>query len=476
MDDTDELSDDQLWARLAGAEPGERAAITLELAERAASLDDHERTVTMGKAAAVAAETAASATVQARATLLVADAHAGLGRTEHALAGYAAAASLYRGLVDERELAVCHFRAGWALLGADRLEEALEEWHVAERLLSGLDGCEDDLGRCALGRAVALEQLGRRDEALDALRIARDAFRAYGDPRQTAWADERAASVLLGLGRSTEAVGRLESCLSVAEASGDLDRLARAELQLGHALRVDDRADEALRMIRRARRSFRRQGRLADVASCDRESGICHATLGRHEKAHRHFVRSRAVSDAAGDDAGVRAVDLDIGALLWSVGRTEESLAATRRGLESAVAEKDQSAAFPLTTRLAGCLLDLGRADEAAKALQECPDVPPAAGVVERALRLRARARLALDAGDHVAATALVDEGLALLEGSARTSVQASLYAVRAQATESCDPAGSMADRARAVALHLADGDVRRAEELARPFLPVTDA
>ncbi len=41
LDEADQVSDEQLWARLADAEPGERAEITLELAERAADQEDH---------------------------------------------------------------------------------------------------------------------------------------------------------------------------------------------------------------------------------------------------------------------------------------------------------------------------------------------------------------------------------------------------------------------------------------------------
>ena len=474
MDETDQLSDEQLWARLAGAEPAERAHITLELAERAAGQHDHERTVTLGKAAAAAAESSASTHVQADATFVVADAHAALGRTEDALMAYADAAGIYRGLLDEREVAICHFRAGWALSEAERVEESLGEWRTAEGLLSGLDDCHDDLGKCALARAGAFKRLGRLEESLDAVGVAREAFRRHGDPVQTTWADDRAASVLLGLGRSSEAVERLELSLSVAEAVGEAERLAYARLRLAHALRVDGRHHDALPVIRRARQAFRAQGYLADVAHCDREAAICLAWVGKHDKAHRRFVRSRAVSDAAGDDAAVRSTDLDISVLLWRVGRTEESIEAMSRALESARDADDHGAAFRLTSRLANCLLDLDRADEAAQAMERCPSMPTTTILLERALHLGARARLAVVGGDEEAATALLDEGLRRLDGTSLTSVQAKLYAVRAEATVTSDSASSAADRARAVALYLADGDSERAEELSRPFLPAS--
>ncbi len=208
------------------------------------------------------------------------------------------------------------------------------------------------------------------------------------------------------------------------------------------------------------------------MAFCDREAAVCLSMLGENDKAHRRFIRSRAVSDAAGDDAAVRSIDLDLGILLWTMGRTEESLEVTRRALDASRAAQDQSRAFELTTRLADRLLDLDRTDEAAEVMREAPDAPADSNVLERALYLGARARLALGGGQTAVARALVDEGLALLDGTGLTSVQAGLYAVRAQATESTDETKLMADRARAAAMYLVDGDPRRAEEVARPFLP----
>jgi tetratricopeptide (TPR) repeat protein len=472
MDEADQVSDEQLWLRLAGAEPGERAEITLELAERAAGQDDHERTVTLAKAAAEAAEGAASTSAQARATYLAADAHAELGRNEEALAGYQAAATLYRAVLDEECVAICHFRAGWALSAGGRLDEALEQWETAERLFAGQPNCDDEVGKCALARGGALQRLGRPEEALEALSQSRDAFRRYGEPTQTTWADDQAAGVLLRMGRSGQAVGWLEQCEFVAEAVGDPYRLAYARLRLGVALRTDGRLSAARRSIRRARRGFRQQGSLADVAQCDRETAVCLAMQGRADKARRRFDRARAVFDAAGDDPSVRGIDMDTGILLWDLGRHEESVQVSRRALDAAVSAEDAWGAFGLATRLAAALLDLGRAEEAAEVMTACPDLPVGIGVEERALNLAARARLENVAGDPATAVGRADEGLALVDGTTLTMVQAVLYAARAEVTQTSDPVAAAADRARSAALFLAAGEPGHAAEVSRPFLP----
>jgi hypothetical protein len=140
--------------------------------------------------------------------------------------------------------------------------------------------------------------------------------------------------------------------------------------------------------------------------------------------------------------------------------------------LDAAVSAEDAWGAFGLATRLAAALLDLGRAEEAAEVMTACPDPPVGIGVEERALNLAAQARLENAAGDPATAVGRADEGLALVDGTTLTMVQAVLYAARAEVTQNSDPVAGAADRARSAALFLAAGEPGRAAEVSRPFLP----
>ena len=475
MDETDQpLTNDEIWTKLAGADVGERVELMLELAERAAEAAEPERTIALAAGAAEAAESVGRVEAQARAAFLMAEAHAAVERTEEALECYRRAAEHYRSLVDEEAVGGCHFRAGWALRAAGRLEEAFVEWRTAEQLWAQLPDGDDDVGRAVLARADGLATLGRHDEALDALGEARASFQRHGDATHTAWVDDRAAGVLRSLGRTEEAVTWLERCLVVAEAAGDAPGLARAHGRLAEALRADGRFSAALVHAKRARKGFRQVGDHRSIAGCDLEAAICYAELGEPEKAETRFTRARALYDATGADALVRTVDMHWSVFLWANGRDEESAAVATRVLESALEDGDAARATRVAARLARTLLRLGRAERAAEVLGSVHEPPGGSSMAEHGFWLATKARVAACTGDHTAAERLATEGIELVADLSYAAVETQLYEARSQARQVSDPVASDADRARAVALALAAGDVVEATRLAQPLLPAT--
>ncbi|MEU5366920.1 tetratricopeptide repeat protein [Streptomyces sp. NPDC005925] len=185
------------------------------------------------------------------------------------------------GLVAAEELgdvaAVCRMltSGGVGELGSGGHERALRMFDRAARLFTDSG---DRLGRARTlnYRGLALQRLGRLDEAAELFGRAATELPACGDPRAGGLARLNLADVALTAGRAEEAVVQARAARTTLEEAGDTYNTARAALALGRAHlalngleQAEDELSSALATLRAVAADYetaRALGGLAEVA------------------------------------------------------------------------------------------------------------------------------------------------------------------------------------------------------------------
>lgn len=189
-------------------------------------------------------------------------------------------------------------RLGWALLGADRADEARREFLAAARLGNpGVYGAEPDYG---IG--VALARLGRQEEAISSLR------RAIRIDKSLAAAHHALGASLGALGRQQEAVEAYRSAIRLDSANVD------ASLGLVQSLNLLGRHDEALEAGRQL------IARRPKVAEAQYVFAYTLLTLDRTDEALTHLQEAVRLAPA---DADLR---FELGAAFQRLRRLDQAL------------------------------------------------------------------------------------------------------------------------------------------------------
>jgi DNA-binding CsgD family transcriptional regulator/Flp pilus assembly protein TadD len=161
-------------------------------------------------------------------------------------------------------------------------------------------------GRWRSALAIALDRLGRRDEALARARAELDAARAWGAPGVVGHA-------LRVLGTLEGDLGRLEEAVDVLDGSPARLDLAKALAALGAALRRERRPTEAREPLRRA---------LELAAACDAPG------LAEQVRTELYATGARPRSDAVAGAAALTASERRVAALAAD-GATNRDIAQT---------------------------------------------------------------------------------------------------------------------------------------------------
>ncbi|WP_040795937.1 tetratricopeptide repeat protein [Nocardia higoensis] len=172
------------------------------------------------------------------------------GRYDEAVSALAAATGGYP-LDRAHERADCHRRIGLIRLQQGRTEEFLAAMTRARTELLAA-GRPDQATEVLIPSGMALEDLGRYDEALRMYRSARAAFAAAGHPGEVAWCDMNIATVHLARGE-LDTAERLLTTVSATLRETDRGHRTRAQLYAGvlHSERED--FDRAKRLLADAR-------------------------------------------------------------------------------------------------------------------------------------------------------------------------------------------------------------------------------
>jgi tetratricopeptide (TPR) repeat protein len=243
---------------------------------------------------------------------------------------------------------------GGALVQRGRRTEALEVIEAA-RVLFANDGAVVDVARSDHNAGMLLAELGRRDDAIERYRRARDGYRATLHYGEAAVALRAEADLLAAGGDGDDALAALEEAAALHDDAGESVRAALARLEMAELLLELDRVDEACVLLTQSRTVLRTDGALLWVARADQLLADVASRHGAWNVAFGLVESARAVYDAADMEADRdRCDDLWCSVLVES-GRAGEAVELLERSRESRRTQGD-----PLG--VAWCDLYLGRA------------------------------------------------------------------------------------------------------------------
>ena len=475
-----EPSEEELWGELDVAGGQRRGEILLELADRCFQRQDMSQFGTLVDAAAEASASAGDDRLAAYARFNQGQGLMETGQCAAAAPSFLQAAGFFHTIGAEPDVAMCHQRAGDAFSRSGDSQAALREWQVALRLF---DACDDPLQAGRTWMFIGGEQMAAQDlaEAEESFFAARMAFRQAGSATHVAWADDAAAEALIQQNRVDDAATLLRACLDIVSVGDDPQALGYAALRLGMAVRMLGEGNEALQHLDAAREAFRLADDYSGLARCDLEAARAWRLIGVRDQAEVLFQRARSVFDGIGADSFLLQTDHDRALLFFASGRFREAEAVARECQRLAAQTGDHDVLTDATMLTAVALLEQGEAGQAATTVEAHLGRPSveSGNLSARQLLVWARilvantqaedARQLLESltrdNDAMADTALHAEVRELLWRLRRSS--ATVTGAQERVPEKPD-----ADLTQAIALHLAAGEVERAQELSRHLLP----
>jgi CHAT domain-containing protein/tetratricopeptide (TPR) repeat protein len=191
----------------------------------------------------------------------------------------------------------CMALAAWAkgnvLIHQGEYGECLRLYRHAARFFAG-EGAEEEAARLTANQAWALKNLGRYDDAIEAIQAALVTLRQLPP-------SPFLASALSGLGTFYRLVGCYDDALATFDEAervyAVLDapvRQARTAINQANVLENLDRFEEALVALWRARGVLDDQGHLLEVARADLNLGITYTRLGRYDQALQSLDRAES--------------------------------------------------------------------------------------------------------------------------------------------------------------------------------------
>lgn len=469
-----EPSEEELWGELDVAGEQRRGEILLELADRCFQRQDMSQFGTLVDAAAEASASAGDDRLAAYARFNQGQGLMETGQFPAAAASFLQAAGFFHAIGAEADVAMCHQRAGDAHSRCGDVHAALREWSAALRLF---EACDDPLQVGRTWMSIGGEQITAQNlaEAEESFFAARTAFRKAGSATHVAWADDAAAEALIQQDRVDDAVPMLRACLDIVTVGDDPQGLGYAALRLGMAVRMLGDADEALAHLDTARAAFSQADDYSGLGRCDLEAGRAWRLLGDTERAEPLLQRARSIFDGLGADAFLLQTDLERAQLFIAAGRFREAEAAARECQRLAVDTGDRELLVDATVLAATALLELGEGANALTLVEAHLGRPSAEGRGFTARHLLVWARILVATGELEDAGHLLDSLARDGSTTGDPAVHAEIRELRWRMRSGDSPASAAnpdSDLAQAIALHLAAGDIERAQALSAHLLP----
>lgn len=475
MDEFVQMTDDQLWSLLAERSGRDRIDVLWELGRRATDRRD------MGRAMALLEEAEAAAAELPDQLLVV--------RAQHRQGVIAFTGG------DPEEAAQRYARAadGFVAVGSTT-DAAYALWGLADslRVVGDHAGCLDAASQCrslaeaddeivlagdaCYQQARALYLLDREPEALVACTDGRDRYRSAGLADKVRQIDDFAVTVHLYLGQLDDALELAQGCLVLAGGSADDGDDPYQRLRLAEVHQQRGESSLALTHAERAKAQFRAMDDLQGVARCERLRADALYDLDQDQEAIDAYMEARVLFDATGRDTEALACDSRRAIVLhWirdyeSAARLNHRLVGQYSGVVDGLDDAQWSAVRLLDNLLrhedfVGCM---SMADEFRTLWPE--DATAQTMTYREYLGFRAAALQELGHSEEAAGIAsYVIRATPAREASASTAL---CYEIRGLARLGEDESAGAQDLAHAIALHLAKGNVSRARDLSRHFLP----
>ncbi|MGW4914304.1 tetratricopeptide repeat protein [Streptomyces sp. NPDC004270] len=203
---------------------------------------------------------------------------------------------------------------GIALREVGRTEEAVDA-HTRDRDLCRAAGDRHGEVIAWNNLGIALREVGQTEEAIDAHTRARDLCRAAGDRHREATAWNNLGSALRDEGRTEEAIDAHTRARDLYQDSGDRHREAAAWNNLGSALQDAGRAEEPIAAYGKALEIYREFEDWYRAGQTLHNLALAHKNVHRPAEARAHYLQAaeaftRANAHAEAGQAGTWATQL----------------------------------------------------------------------------------------------------------------------------------------------------------------------
>lgn len=181
-----------------------------------------------------------------------------------------------------------------------------------------------------LNRSIALRNLGRFDDSIQASQTALEGLERLGQNVSAARARQNLALTYFILGRYNEALDHLDQVRDVFAADGRQRDVMLVELFISDCLLQLRRFNDVLDKCSRVRDLFAELGTRRVVAQAIVNEAVAYAELARYPEALASLAEARQIFSEEGNQVWVASADLERAAILLNQGRHPESLAAAQ--------------------------------------------------------------------------------------------------------------------------------------------------
>jgi tetratricopeptide (TPR) repeat protein len=479
MDDEEIPTDAELWAtaNAKDAPAYARAEAWYHLAQQSWFKNDYNECISLGEMAEKCWKEAGHAENEGEAAYWQGRANLRLKQPNKALECFERAAEIHHANGDDSHLADALYGAAECHQAMENVDEALIVFESASRFYLSAE-LPSMAGECRLEMGEMRGSRGHVSESLNDFTLARTHFEKSQNSQRGHRACDRMASSYIEMGQVYEAIRLLRENVDLARFLGSPYMIAHSQYRLGWTLTINDEHQEALHWLDAARAFYAQPGESDGYkAEVDTYRLDALKALGRVDEADSVARGLRAYWRSVGNYARLTVFDANDAYELAVAKNFDE---ARRLATSAARRAKDECGDWvERVTRLTLAEVEVmaGHPENVRDALEADMAEQWGDSVFNRSRHLMVLAAVAQHEGRPNEARGITERVIELVEETSLRGVQGQAYEMLADlAMHERDESRAQDMRSKAVALYLADGQVARANEIARSLLPATSS
>ncbi|MCO1575155.1 tetratricopeptide repeat protein [Crossiella sp. SN42] len=248
---------------------------------------------------------------------------------------------------------------------ADRLRVTQQALTAAREL-----GDRHSEGKTWNNLGLALQEVGRFDDAISAHQHARTTFQELGDRHSEGKAWNNLGLALQGVGRFDDAISAHQHDLTICQELGDRHSESKAWNNLGLALQEVGRFDDAISAHQHARTTFQELGDRHGEGMAWNNLGNALQKVGRFDDAISAHQHDLTICQELGDRHSEGKTWNNLGNALQKVGRFDDAISAHQHARTTFQELGDRHSESKTWNNLGNALQKVGRFDDAISAHQ----------------------------------------------------------------------------------------------------------
>ena len=480
MDDDDTPpTDEEMWATANSkdAPAYARAEAWFHLAHQSWFKGDFHECISLGEMAEKCWKEAGNTVNEGESAYWQGRANLRLKQPNKALECFERSAELHHGIGHDTNLADALYGAAECHQAMENVDEALIVFESASRFYLSAE-IQNMAGECRLEMGEMRGSRGQVTESLSDFTLARAHFEKSQNSQRGHRACDRMASSHIEMGQIDEALRLLRENVDLAVFLDNPNLVAHSQYRLGWTLTINDEHQEAMYWLDAARAFYAQPGESDSLkAEVDTYRLDALKSLGRVGEADTVARGLRAYWRSVGNYARLTVFDANDAYELAVAKNFDE---ARRLATSAARRAKDECGDWvERITRLTLAEVEVmsGHPENVRDALEADMAEQWGDSVFNRSRHLMVLAAVAQHEGRPNEARGITERVIELVEDTNLRGVQGQAYEMLADlAVQERDESRSRDMRSKAVALFLADGQVARANEIARTLLPTTSS